>query len=243
MQIITAAISKGGVAKTTTMAALAQAAAYRGRKVLAVDLDPQGNLSFALAADPTDGGSDLLLSGTDPAELIQETAAGIDVIPASIDLAAEQSSTGSARRLQNALDPIRDYYDLIVIDTGPAAGELQYNALMAATGLIIPLETDAYCVNSLYQAIQTAQKIQGSNPALQILGFILTKHDARSTVNKQLQEIIKERSAAIGVPYLGTIRKAVAVKEAATLQKSLFEYAPKSKPAQDYLQIFDALKI
>lgn len=242
MQIITAAVTKGGTGKTTTVAALAQAAAYRGRRVLAIDLDAQANLTFMLgaAAGP---GSDLFLAGKDPAKLIQHTAAGIDVIPASPNLAAETSSKGSARRLQKALEPIKRRYDLIVIDTPPTAGEPFYNALQAATGLIIPLQADAFCVASLYQITKTAQQIQASNPALKILGFILTQHNPRSTIARQMQETITERAAAIGVPYLGAVRQAVAIREAAALQTSLFEYAPNCKPAQDYLQIFDALKI
>lgn len=242
MQIITIAAQKGGTGKTTTAATLAQAAAYRGRKVLAIDLDAQSNLSFVLnAAGP---GSDLLLSGKDPAELIQHTAAGIDVIPASGNLAAETSSKGSARRLQKALEPIKRQYDLIIIDTPAPAGELLYNALQASTGLIIPLLADPYCVQSLYQVTRTAQQIQAtSNPELEILGVILTQHNPRSTIARQMQDTITERAAAIGVPYLGAVRQAVALREAAALQTSLFEYAPNCKPAQDYLQIYDALKI
>lgn len=243
MQVITAAVQKGGTGKTTTAAALAQAAAYRGRKALAIDLDPQGNLTFALAADANRPGSDRLLSGTDPAELIQHTAAGVDVIPASPNLAAEKSAPGSARRLQNAIAGIKSRYDLIIIDTPPTAGELQYNALQAATGLIIPLQADAYCVQSLYQVTRTARQIQAHNPELQIKGFILTQHNGRSTIARQMQETITTRAAAMGVQYLGQIRKAVAVEEAAALQLSLFEYAPNSKPAQDYLTLFDALNI
>ena len=243
MQIITTAAQKGGTGKTTTAASLAQAAAYRGRRCLAIDLDPQGNLTFALAADINRPGSDLLLNGTDPAELIQATAAGIDVIPASIALAAEKSEKGSARRLQKALAPIKSRYDLIIIDTPAAAGELQYNALQASTAIISPLFADAYCVQCLYQMTKTARQIQGSNPELQTIAFILTQYDSRSTLARQMQETLQERAAAIGVKYLGTIRRAVAIREAAALQQSLFEYAPNSKPAQDYLSLFDALKI
>ena len=243
MQVITAATSKGGTGKTTTAAVLAQAAAYRGRKVLAIDLDPQCNLSFALAADATAPGSDLLLAGRDPAKLIQATPAGIDVIPGSANLAAEKSSTGSARRLQRAIEPLQGRYDVVFIDTPPTAGELQYNALQAATGLIIPLLADIYGVQSLYQITRTAQQIQKSNPALQILGFILTQYNGRTTLARQIRENITTRAEALGVPFLGAIRKAVAVEEAAALQKSLFEYAPNCNPAKDYLQIFDALKV
>ena len=134
MQIITVAIQKGGTGKTTTAAAVVQAAAYRGRSVLAIDLDPQGNLSFTLAADTSKPGSYDLLGGAAAADLIQHKP-GYDVIPASWNLSTITSGRGSARRLQKAIEPLKKEYDLIVIDTPPTAGELQYNALQAATGL------------------------------------------------------------------------------------------------------------
>lgn len=243
MQIISITAQQGGTGKTTTAAALAQAAAYRGRKVLAVDLDPQGNLSFCLNADVDQAGSFELLNGDNPAELIQTAPTGPDVIPASPNLATVKSSTGSARRLQKALEPIRGKYGLIIIDTPATTGELQYNALQAATMLLIPLRADAYCVKSFYQVIRTARQIQGSNPELRTIGTLLSKFENRSTIARQMQATIQEAAATTGAVYLGAIRKAVAVQEAAALQQSLFEYAPNSKPAQDYLQVFDALKI
>ena len=250
MQIIAVAVQKGGTGKSTTAAALAQAAAYKGRKALAIDLDPQANLTFMLAARTEGPGSYGLLGAPEKkqkaiaaTQLIQTTDSGIDVIPASINLAAITSSPGSARRLQKALEPIRGNYDLIIIDTPPTAGELQYNALQAATGLIIPLQANILALQSLYQITDTAKQIQGSNPGLKILGFILTQYNNRSTIARQMQETITEQATALKVPYLGAIRKAVAVEEAAALQLSLYEYAAKSKPAQDYLTLYEALNI
>lgn len=242
MQILTVAIQKGGTGKTTTAAAIVQAAVYRGYNALAIDLDPQGNLSFALAADTGRPGSYDLLEGVPAAGLIQTIRPGLDVIPASWNLSTITSAKGSARRLQRAIEPIKDNYDIIVIDTPPTAGELQYNALQAATGLIIPLQADIYNLQSLYQITDAARQIQNSNPALSITGFILTQYDGRSLIARQMKDTIIERADAMGVPYLGAIRAAVAVKEAAALQLSLFEYAPKSKPAADYLEIFDRIK-
>lgn len=241
MNILTVAIQKGGTAKTTTAAALAGAAVYRGRKVLAIDLDPQGQLSFTLAADTSRPGSYDLLMGAAAADLIQTTPAGLDVIPASWNLSTVTSGKGSARRLQRALKPLQGEYDLIIIDTPPTAGELQYNALQAATGLIIPLQADIYNLQSLYQITDTARQIQESNPELTIKGFVLTQYDGRSTLARQMKDTITAQAAAMGVPFLGTIRGAVAVKEAAALQQSLFEYAPKSKPAQDYLALYEQI--
>lgn len=241
MQILTVAIQKGGTGKTTTAAAIAQAAVYRGRSVLAIDLDPQGQLGFTLAADTGKPGSYDLLGGAAAAGLIQHIRDGLDVIPASWNLSTITSGTGSARRLQRAIEPLKKEYDLIVIDTPPTAGELQYNALQAATGLIIPLQADIYNLQSLYQITDTARQIQGSNPELQITGFVLTQYDGRSTIARQMKETITGQAAAMGVPYLGAIRAAVAVKEAAALQQSLFEYAPKSKPAADYLALYETI--
>ncbi len=240
-QIITVAIQKGGTGKTTTAAALSQAAVYRGQKILAIDLDPQGQLSFTLAADTTKPGSYDLLNGTEAAELIQHIRDRLDVIPASWNLSTITSGRGSARRLQKAIAPIKKEYDVIFIDTPPTAGELQYNALQASTGLIIPLQADIYCLQSFYQIIDTARQIRESNPDLSIMGIVFTQYDKRSTISKQMKATITEQAEAAGIPCLGAVRAAVVVKEAAALQQSLFDYAPKSKPATDYLDLYDII--
>lgn len=239
--IYTIATQKGGTGKTTTAAALAQAAAYKGKRALAVDLDPQGNLTFALAADARAAGAYELLHGAAAADVIQHTAQGLDVITASRGLQAEKSWAGSARRLAEALEPIRRKYSFIVIDTPATAGELQYNALQAADRLIIPLETDAYNAQSLYQIAETAEQIRQTNPRLKISGVILTKYDGRATLSRLLCARLEETAAALHIPFLGTVRKAIAIPEAAAFQQSLFEYAPKSKPAADYLRIYETI--
>ena len=233
--ILTIANQRGGAGKTTSAAALAQAAAYRGRKTLAVDLDPQGSLSYFLAADTAHAGAFELLEGQPAADAIQHTAGGLDVIAASWNLQTITSSRGSARRLRAALEPIAAQYDLIILDTPPTAGELQYNALMASDSLIIPLQADIIGLQGLYQ-------IRQNNPALTLTGYILTRHGGRSTLARQMAENIKERAREMGIPFLMAIREAVAIREAQTLQRSLYEYAPNSKPAQDYLQLLDMLE-
>ena len=243
-QIIAVAIQKGGTGKTTTAAAIAQAAAARGLTVLAVDLDPQANLSLALGANMTGGNAySLIADGQPAADCIRATAQHIDIIPASASLSTVTSSRGSARRLQNALQPIKDNYRLIVIDTPPTAGELQYNAMQAATGLIIPLQADIYSLQSLYQVADTARQIQKSNPSLVIKGIVFTQYDRRSTLSRQMREAITQQAAEIEIPTLGAIRNGIAVKEAAALKQSLFDYAPGSNPAKDYLELFNALNI
>ena len=210
--IITVAVQKGGTGKTTTAAVLAQAAAYKGLRPLAIDLDPQGNLSMALGAQMDTGNSYNMLTGAPAADQIQRTAQGVEIIAGSWNLSTITSGPGSARRLQEALEPIRGAFDMIIIDTPPTAGEMQYNALQASDRLIIPLQADTYNIQSLYQITETA---------------------------RQMQKTIINKAAEAGAPYLGTIRAAVAVKEAAALRRSLFEYAPRSKPAQDYIDVFN----
>ena len=240
-QIIAVAIQKGGTGKTTTAAVLAQAAAYRGRKVLAIDLDPQANLSFALAADTRGAGGMALLEGTPAGELIQ-TRGGLDIIPASWSLATATSSRGSARRLERALEPIKGGYDLIIIDTPTKAGELQYNALQAATGILIPLQADIYNLQSFYQMTDTARQIRTTNPGLILAGILFTRYTGRSTLERTMRATIEREAAKAGAPVLGQVREGVAIREAAALQKPLYEYAPKSKPAQDYLAVLEKIE-
>ena len=238
--ILTIANQKGGSAKSTTAAALAQAAAHKGKRCLALDLDPQGNLSFFLDANPNRPGAAELMEGHPAADTIQR-AGTLDVIAASWSLQTISTSRGSARRLKAALDPIAGQYDLIVIDTPPTPGELQYNALMASDSLIIPLQADIVGLQGLYQMADTAKQIQQSNPELTIKGYILTRHGSRSTLARQLTATIAERAQEMGIPYLTAIREAVAIREAQTLQRDLYEYAPTSKPALDYLTLYDRI--
>ena len=118
-KIITAAIIKGGTGKTTTAAALAQAARFRKKKVLAVDIDPQANLTAFLAGDDEHAGSYDILHGEDVKQAIQTTPQGIDLLAACPDLAAEKTSGGSAKRLEKALLPVKEKYDYIFIDAAP----------------------------------------------------------------------------------------------------------------------------
>lgn len=241
MKVFTMAAIKGGTGKSTTAAALSQAAAASGKKVLAIDLDPAGNLSMMLGAELGSGGSYNLLHGEDPAELIQKTEQGVDVIVSSTNLATEQSKAGSAVRLRAALYPIRKKYQFIFIDTPPTMGELVFNALMASTGLIIPLEADTSSQQGLYLITDTAHAIQEKNPDIKITGVLLTRYDARAKLNVYLRDSIEETGREVGAPFLGVIRPGVKIKEAQALQKSIYQYAPKSAPAQDYMEIFKKL--
>jgi len=179
-----------------------------------------------------------LLHGTPAADLMQHTAQGIHAIAASPDLSAERTTPASAKRLQKALEPVKGQFDLIIIDTPPQMGELTYNALQASTGLIVPLETDTNSLQGLYHIADIAQQMQHSNPDLSIIGVILTRYDSRPKINRYIKSVIEEKGQEIGAPYLMEIRNGVAVREAAAMQQSLFDYAPHSKPAADYKKLY-----
>ena len=240
--IYAVSIQRGGTAKTTTAVTLAQAAAHRGKTALVIDLDPQGNASFILRATAGDNGGSLsLLEGQPAAGLIQAAPGNVSIIPAARNLAAVSSSRGSARRLQQALKPLKGKFDFVFIDTPPTAGELQYNALQAAEGLIIPLQADILGLQGLYQIAEAAQQIQATNPALKQGGYILTRYNPRSNIARKMEELIAEKGKEYSIPLFGTVRDGIAIREAQALRRSLYEYAPNSNPAKDYLAIFDRI--
>lgn len=242
MKIFSICVSKGGTGKTTTAAALAQAAIYQGKKALAIDLDPQGNLTLALGCRPDnyESNSYALITGQRTAkEAISESPQGVDIIGASWNLSTVTSSKGSALRLKKALEPIKKDYDVIVIDT-PTSAELQYNAIVTATNIIIPLQTDSYNIQSLYQITDVINILRKTRRGLSV-GAIITRYDKRTKHARQMQEIIRQQAQGLRVDYLGEIRQTVAIPEAATFGRSLYEYAPKSTAAQDYLALYDQL--
>jgi chromosome partitioning protein len=245
MKIITVAVIKGGTGKTTTAAALAQAAAHKGKKVLAVDLDPQANLTTVLGAQNDVPG--IYEAMTDkrkkPNGFIQSTAQSIDVLGANKDLSALETSSGSAYRLSNVLESLRGEYDLIIVDTPPAMGEHVFNALMAADSLVIPLEADKNSLEGLFQIYDLAQSFKEVNKGLEIKGALLTRFDGRPILNRQFKEIIEKRCTELDVPYLQTIRTGIAIKEAQNYCESLYDYAPSSKPAQDYMELYGKLEL
>ncbi len=246
--IVTVANQKGGSGKTTSAAAIATGATYRGLRALAVDLDAQSNLTFVMGGDVTRPGAYELLTGKGKAaDIVQRTDQG-DLIAASVDLAALDSIlTGDARvyALQRAVKPIRGFYDVIVIDTPPTLGTPLINALAASDGVVITLRAKMVNLQGLYllaQTIRTAQ--QEYNPRLRIMGALLTEHNGRTIAARNVADTIRESAAALEIPmFESEIRQGVAIDEAQIMQESLFEYAPKSNPAQDYLHFLDEIGI
>lgn len=240
-QIITVAVIKGGTGKTTTCAALAQAAAHEGKRVLCVDLDPQGNLSYSIGADTSEPGAYEVLQGADITDAIQSTAQGIDVLTGAPNLADITLERGNISDLENALKPVLRAYDLIVIDTPPYFCALTYEALQACTGLLVAMEADLGSMQGLYHVLEVADAVKKSNKKLKPLGCIITRYNKRPNINRLWCEKIEQAGKANKCPLLLEIRQGIAVQEAQALQLSLYDYAPKSKPAEDYKELYNKI--
>lgn len=233
MLTITVAAIKGGTGKTTTAAALAQAAAQDGKSVLCVDLDPQGNLSAALAAHTGVGSLQAMTGRGLPA---QHTEQGIDVLAACPDLATLTVSAGAAGHLQTALQAAQGDYDLCLIDTPPTAGILVYAALAAADKVLVPLETDTGSIQGLQQIARIAAEM--GRP---ISGVVLTRYNGRTKINQHIAGLIQKACDQLSATYYGGIRQGIAIRECQALQRSLYQYAPGSNPALDYWRLYQAL--
>lgn len=249
MRIISVANQKGGTAKTSTAHALATGAAYKGKRSLAIDFDPQGNLSFIMGADASRAGAyELMKQQAKAAQIVQYTSQG-DIIPASLNLAAADIEfSGKPGRdffLQAALEPLQDAYDVAVIDTPPTLGTLLVNALTASDEVIIPMNADILSLQGLYQLAETIDQVKSfCNKGLKVTGILLTRYSGRTVLARDIKETIEAKCAELGIPLLNTvIRDGVAVREAQTTQESLFAYAPNSNPAKDYLQLFDEINL
>lgn len=249
MRIISVANQKGGTAKTSTAHALATGAAYKGKRSLAIDFDPQGNLSFIMGADASRAGAyELMKQQAKAAQIVQYTSQG-DIIPASLNLAAADIEfSGKPGRdffLQAALEPLQDAYDVVVIDTPPTLGTLLVNALTASDEVIIPMNADILSLQGLYQLAETINQVKSfCNKGLKVTGILLTRYSGRTVLARDIKETIEAKCAELGIPLLNTvIRDGVAVREAQTTQESLFAYAPNSNPAKDYLRLFDEINL
>lgn len=243
--IIAVCNQKGGVGKTATAQAIATGAAKIGRRSLAIDLDPQCNLSFSMGGNSADAGIyELMMGMTTPGQIIQHTAQG-DIIPASTGLAlADHTFTGESRStyLAAALRPVRRKYDVITIDCPPALNILLVNALMAADTVIIPLTADMYALQGLYQLKQSIEAAQKSNTGLKIGGVVFTRHSTRTVLARDLTDVITAKCRELDIPvYKTVIREGVSIREAQTQRESIFDYAPRSNPAKDYMQLIDEI--
>lgn len=255
MQIIAITQQKGGTGKTTTAAAIGAGLLRRGQRVLFIDLDPQGNLSFILGADQSHATArDVLIEQQSASKCAQPLATdkipGIEgagaIIPASAFLSgADVTITGQGReyRLITALEPIAGAFDYCIIDTPPALGILTVNALTAADRVIIPCLADVFSIQATGQIADTINGIRANcNPKLQIAGLLLTRYTARQNLTKDTAEILEDAARQMGTRLFNTrIRESVALREAQAMGRDIFTYAPKSNGAEDYNQLIEEI--
>ena len=246
--IITIAAQKGGVGKTTTAAAIAQALTWKKKKTLLIDADAQGSASLIYGSEDLGGTYELITGKATAAELIQETPAGA-IIPASplIDrLGIELNNTpGRDSLLKAAISPIAADYDYIVIDTAPGLGTCLIQALTAADCVIIPLLCDPQALSGLHNVYETIGQVKTyCNPALSVAAVVLTQYNARATLTRQYESLIIEQCQGMGLYLAKTrIRRGIAIQEAQAMRENLYNYAPGSNPAADYLELIKELKL
>ena len=255
--VITINVQKGGVGKSTTVHELASNLTRMGHKVLAIDLDPQQNLSKFSGAPLTEYWTiyEVLKNECDFVDAIHFKDAkdnqvnNYDVCTAHKkmeDAEKEFSEFYDVYKLTDALKQVRDKYDFIIIDTPPKLGILPNMALTAADYVVIPVEASSAGIQGIGQLFERIDRItnveRGSNKNLKVAGMLLTKYANRTRLEKsirnQLENLATRRNARI---FKTTIREAVAIKEAQAVKKSILEYEPTSKPCIDYTNFTNEL--
>ena len=243
--IIALANQKGGVGKTTTTINLGAYLAGGKRKVLIVDLDPQGNTSSGLGVrkeDLADGDLyDVLVDGLKPTAVIRPTQVqGMSLLPASAVLAAAEielvAATKREFRLRDALADLP--YDYILIDCPPSLGLLTLNGLTAADSLIIPVQAEFFALEGLGQLVQTVQRVRkGLNPKLNLLGVVLTMHNGRTSLSTQVHDEVKRHFP--DTIFETVIPRNVRLAEAPSFGKPISQYDKWSKGARSYKALAD----
>ena len=237
-RVIAFANQKGGVAKTTTTLNLGVALKERGNRVLAIDLDPQGNLTMSQGMNPDEierSMFDVLVHRLPIEEVIH--SAELDVAVSSIDLAGAElslsSMIGRERALEKALASVREHYDFIMIDTPPSLGLLTINALVAANGVIVPVQCEYLSLRGLVQLQNTLEMIRENlNPHVGIDGILPTMFDRRTLHSREAVEILHENFGDL--VFNTRIRKTIRFAEAPVRGQSVLTYDPTSEAAALY---------
>lgn len=246
-RVISITNQKGGVGKTTTSINLAAALVTRGKRLLLIDMDPQGNASVGCGVDMTNVDTtiyDLLLLESTAAESIIKTDSGVHVITANGDLAGAQvellNEIGRELRLKKALASVQEDYDYIFIDCPPALNVLTINALVASDSVLIPMQCEYFALEGLSALISTIRKIRESlNPKLSIEGLLRTLFDGRNTL---ANEVSKQLQTHFGSKVYDTvIPRNVRLAEAPSYGEPAISYDPASKGAKAYMKLADEL--
>jgi chromosome partitioning protein len=236
--VLAFANQKGGVAKTTSTVNLGAALREHDLRVLAVDMDPQGNLTMSQGID-TEGLEksmyDVLVHRTPIEDVIYERE--LDVAASTIDLAGAEMALatmiGRERALQRALDAVRDKYDYILIDTPPSLGLLTINALTASEGVIVPVQCEYLSLRGLLQLEKTLAMIrENPNPDVHIQGILPTLFDARTHHGKESIEVLRENFGDL--VFDTVVRKTIKFAEAPVGGTSVLKYDPKGRGAESY---------
>jgi chromosome partitioning protein len=237
-RVIALANQKGGVAKTTSTLNLAVAFAEEGNRVLAIDLDPQGNLTMSQGLNPDTierSMYDVLVHRLPIEQIIHNGE--IDLAVASIDLAGAElalsAMIGRERSLEKALQPVLDRYDFVVIDTPPSLGLLTINALVASSGVIVPVQCEYLSLRGLVQLENTLSMIRENlNPEVGIEGILATMYDSRTLHSREALEILEENFGDL--VFKTRIRKTIRYAEAPVKGTSVLKYEPTGSAAQAY---------
>ena len=241
-RIIAIANHKGGVGKTTTAINLSASLASLGKKVLAIDMDPQGNMSSGLGVDKNEVEKtvyDLIIGNIGIEECIyEEVIENLDVLPSNIDLsAAEIELIGVDNKeyiLRDEVNKVKEKYDFIIIDCPPALSMLTINAMTTSDSVLVPIQCEYYALEGLSQLIHTIELVQERlNPELEIEGVVFTMYDARTNLSLQVVENVKDNlNQNI---YKTIIPRNVRLAEAPSYGMPINLYDPKSKGTESYL--------
>jgi chromosome partitioning protein len=236
---------KGGVGKTTTACALLAGLQQMGRRVLGVDLDPQGSLGFCLGLDIDNCATvyDVMKGSRPVREVIVPSECG-DILPSNILLSAaelEFNRPGREFLLKNALSELQDEYDFIIVDTPPALNVLTVNAYVVADGLVIPMAPEILSLLGVAQIRETIDTVRRCyNSRLKVLGILLNKYNQRFTLNREVLEMAGQIAEQLDTKvFEAKIRTSVSVAEAPAHGESVLTYAPSSKPAGDFRLLLD----